>query len=62
MELKLSIKQVLLDILCVKDQISIYYKDNQKYQMLFNFLNKKDYYHNDDLPIPLKIRYRLVIF
>lgn len=52
MELKLSIKQVLLDLLSIWEQVQDHFKENDKYETLIKFLSEKDYYNDDDLFIP----------
>lgn len=52
MALKLSIKQVLLDILSIKEQVLNHFNGNEKYKTLLSFLYEKDYYNDDDLAIP----------
>ena len=52
MELKLSIKQVLLDLLSIWRQVQDHFKENDKYDMLIKFLSEKDYYNDDNLSIP----------
>ncbi len=52
MELKLSIKQVLLDLLSIWDQVKDHFKESPKYETLINYLSEKDYYNDEDLSIP----------
>ena len=52
MELKLSIKRVLLDILSIKQQVFDAFKDRKDYRELLLFLMEKDYYEDEELPIP----------
>jgi len=52
MELKLSIKRVLLDILSIKKQVFESFKDNKDYRKLLLFLMEKDYYDDEEIPIP----------
>ena len=52
MELKLSIKQVLLDLLSIWQQVQDHFKENNKYDTIIKILSEKDYYNDDDLYIP----------
>jgi len=52
MELKLSLKRVLLDILSIKKQVYESFKDKEEYRKLLILLMEKDYYEDEDIPIP----------
>ena len=49
---RISIKRILLDLLFIKEQVVEYYKDNEKYQVLLNFITEKDYLDDNDIPFP----------
>ena len=52
MEKNISAKRILLDILSVIEQVTDVFKDVAKYRTLLDFLNKKDYYNDENLAIP----------
>lgn len=52
MELRVSVKQMLVDLLSIQPQVIKLYQDNIKYQALVKFLSAKDYYNDEDLPYP----------
>lgn len=52
MKEKLSIKQVLVDLISILPQLVNYYSKDKKYKTLLNFLTEKDYYNDEDLPYP----------
>ena len=47
-----SIKQMLINLTFVLPQANIYAKSDGRYKELLVFLNSKNYYLNDELPIP----------
>ena len=49
---KLSVKRILIDLLPIKDQLKMLFNNNTEYTTLINFLTEKDYYNNDDIPLP----------
>lgn len=52
MENKISVKQILIDLLSIREQIFKKYGGNDEYKDLLDFLMAKDYYNDDDLPFP----------
>ena len=52
MEKNISVKRILLDILSIKEQVIVAFNGVSKYEILLTFLTAKDYYNDDDLPIP----------
>ena len=52
MKERISIKRIIIDLLMIKEQVLEYYKDNEEYQVLLNFLTAKDYLNDNDIPIP----------
>lgn len=48
----LSIKRILIDLLSIKDQLKRLFKNESEYTTLINFLTEKDYYNDDDIPLP----------
>lgn len=52
MELKLSIKRVLLDLLSIREQVLDHFQENGRYESLLSFIAKKDYYNDDDVAFP----------
>jgi len=52
MEHKISVKRILIDILCIKDQVFKRYKGNSDFKDLLGFLMARDYYNDEDLPFP----------
>jgi hypothetical protein len=49
---KLSIKQALIDLLSVSEQLRRILKNFPKHQIILNYLLEKDFYNNDDISIP----------
>jgi len=49
---KLSVKRILIDLLSIKDQLKMLFNNNTEYATLINFLTEKDYYNDDDIPLP----------
>ena len=49
---KLSIKQALIDLFSVSEQLRRILKDFPEYNVLLNYLMEKDYYNDDEIPIP----------
>ncbi|MET6989186.1 hypothetical protein [Sediminicola arcticus] len=52
MEQTISVKQILIDLLSIKDQVFKKYVGNVEYKDLLDFLMAKDYYNEEDLPLP----------
>jgi hypothetical protein len=52
MENKISVKQILIDLLSIREQVFKKYGDNDEYKYLLDFLMTKDYYNDDGLPFP----------
>ncbi|WP_271766764.1 hypothetical protein [Aquimarina algiphila] len=52
MKLRVSVKQMLVDLLSIQPQVMKLYRDNEKYQTLIQFLCAKDYYNDEDLLYP----------
>ena len=52
MEHKISVKRILIDILCIKDQVFKRFEGNNDFKDLLEFLMARDYYNDDDLPFP----------
>ncbi|MEW7289623.1 hypothetical protein [Aquimarina sp. 2304DJ70-9] len=46
-----SVKQMLADIFSIMPQVIDFYKNDDKYKILLEILNKKDYW-NSDIPYP----------
>ena len=52
MEQNISVKQILVDLLSIKEQVMNAFKGIAKYQALLAFLTAKDYYNDENLSIP----------
>ncbi|WP_047247486.1 hypothetical protein [Maribacter thermophilus] len=52
MKRRVSIKQMFIDLLLILPQVNSYARGDEKFNELLNFLNDKNYYLNDELPIP----------
>lgn len=52
MENKISVKQILIDLLTIREQVFKKYGGNEEYKDLLDFLMAKDYCNDDDLPFP----------
>lgn len=48
----LSPKHILVDLLSVHCQLSDFFKNDEQYKPIINFLNSKDYYNDPDIPYP----------
>ncbi len=52
MELQLSVKQMLLDIITIIPQLKRLYSRNEKYKAIIQFLDTNDFYNKEDVPYP----------
>lgn len=52
MEHKISVKQILVDIISIMPQIVKEFKNNERYSQLIEFLSSQNYYDDEDLPYP----------
>lgn len=52
MNQRISIKRIIIDLLFIKEQVLKHFKDDEKYQVLLNFITAKDYLDDNDIPIP----------
>ncbi|AZQ44100.1 hypothetical protein [Nonlabens ponticola] len=52
MSYKISIKQIILSLLSVKEQLYKNFKNDNRYNMLLEYLMSKDFYYDDELPVP----------
>lgn len=51
MEQRKSIRRIMLDLLYIKEQVIKFFKDNEEYMELLNFITAKDYLE-DNNPLP----------
>jgi len=51
-ENKISVKQILVDILSIMPQVEKEFKNKERYSKLVGFLSSKDYYVDEDLAYP----------
>lgn len=48
----LSPKHILVDLLSIHCQLADFFKNDERYESLIEFLNSKDYYNDPDIPYP----------
>jgi len=52
MEQKISVKQILVDLISIMPQIVKDFKNKERYTQLIEFLSAKDYFNDEDQPYP----------
>jgi hypothetical protein len=48
----LSPKHILVDLLSIQCQLPDFFKNDEQYKPIIDFLNSKDYYNDPDIPYP----------
>ena len=51
MENQVSVKRIIIDFIYIREQLKELFKDRKEYELIIDFLLKKDYL-NDELDIP----------
>lgn len=52
MQIKIPFRKVMLAILSIKEQLYKKYKDNEDYRDILDYLMSKDFYYDDETPLP----------
>ncbi|PRP66284.1 hypothetical protein [Nonlabens agnitus] len=52
MNYKMPIKQIILSLLSIKEQLYKRFKNDSRYNKLLEYFMSKDFYYDDELPVP----------